>query len=109
MATRVFFSSHLSFMFRTSTVDITFKLFYRIRLKRTGSLCVDSVVDEDSECSEQKSISSSLLVNPWIFKVHQEGLKRHLRSSNKVVKSNSLVNSNACNFIVNTVFVRFLR
>ena len=62
-------------------------LVFRIRLKRTGSLCVDSFINDDTECSEPKSISSSLVVNPWIFKVHQEGLKRHLRSSNKVVKS----------------------
>nr|XP_039257489.1 inositol hexakisphosphate kinase 1-like [Styela clava] len=68
----------------------------RIRLKRTGSLCIersDGSLDNDIEKSTQKP-----RFNPWTLKVYKEGLTRHLHSTNKVVQKCILLENVASRF-----------
>jgi len=58
----------------------------RIKLRRTGSVLV-SDRSGDAHQNQGETIQNCLSVNPWSFKVHKEGLKRHLHSNHRVVQS----------------------
>lgn len=58
--------------------------FFRICLKRTGSVCIQP---EDGDNSEFGNSSLDTRFNPWMLKVYKDGLKRHLHSKSKVVQS----------------------
>ncbi|XP_076824124.1 inositol hexakisphosphate kinase 1-like isoform X2 [Clavelina lepadiformis] len=59
----------------------------RIRLKRTGSVHVDFDHKlHDGRHPDQATNQHHLPINPWIFKVYKEGLRRQLQSKHRTVQ-----------------------
>lgn len=61
-------------------------IFLRIKLRRTGSMYIE---DQSISCKSADGLKlpKALPANPWIYKVHKEGLKRHLQHKHRVVQS----------------------
>ncbi|XP_002119424.2 inositol hexakisphosphate kinase 1 [Ciona intestinalis] len=68
----------------------------RIRLRRTGSMYVDGQYHRHNSDGEDGNMG--LCINPWIFKVHKEGLLRHLQSKHKVIQKCILLENVASQF-----------